>query len=340
TGIVRHDYLPFGEEIGAGVGIRSASYGYGTDTVRQKYTGHERDGETGLDFAQARYYANNQGRFTGADSFAGSALDPQSLNLYAYSLNNPIKYSDPSGHTPLSASSIIDESTRYYCCRGEGLVIASPGTVATILKFLLGDYVDDPGDASHDVSEALRGPSALLINPAAAGAQVEVGIADTNLFTEIILGAEHGLKPEDFGVPTGTQLVVTDTIIDEIASKTGIARDTLASAAGKLRIDIRNPAADKLAAATKEISGLFPSGNLPKDPKKLGNTLTDLKIIADAKALGIGVLSNDTGVFQATVKGGGTLAKRLGVGFHRTTVPPKTPNFHGRFIKALANILK
>jgi len=49
NGIIRHDYLPFGEEIGEGVGIRSSSSGYGTDTVRQKFTSYERDNETGLD---------------------------------------------------------------------------------------------------------------------------------------------------------------------------------------------------------------------------------------------------------------------------------------------------
>ena|SRR5262245_54661844 len=56
----RRDYGPFGEEVRAGVGIRSASNGYGTDTVRQKSTGHERDSETELDYFGARYYTNLQ----------------------------------------------------------------------------------------------------------------------------------------------------------------------------------------------------------------------------------------------------------------------------------------
>jgi len=98
-GIVRHDYLPFGEEISAGVGIRSASYGYGTDTVRQKYTGKERDGETGLDYFQARYYSSTQGRFTSADLPTADLVpaNPQSMNRYAYVRNNPCKNIDPNG---------------------------------------------------------------------------------------------------------------------------------------------------------------------------------------------------------------------------------------------------
>jgi len=92
--------LPFGEEINAGVGIRSASNGYGTNTVRQKYGSKERDNETGLDFFESRYYSSSQGRFTKPDTFGGKLTNPQTLNLYAYVLNNPLKWTDPTGHAP------------------------------------------------------------------------------------------------------------------------------------------------------------------------------------------------------------------------------------------------
>jgi len=46
--VKRHDYLPFGEELSAGQGLRSTTLGYGTaDGVRQKFTQKERDIETG-----------------------------------------------------------------------------------------------------------------------------------------------------------------------------------------------------------------------------------------------------------------------------------------------------
>jgi RHS repeat-associated protein len=65
----RHDYLPFGEEnvYNAAGGSRTAANGHMADGVRQKFVGYERDTETGLDFVQARYYANVQGRFTSPD---------------------------------------------------------------------------------------------------------------------------------------------------------------------------------------------------------------------------------------------------------------------------------
>jgi RHS repeat-associated protein len=98
-GVRRHDFLPFGEELVAGVGIRSAALGYGVDSTRQKFTGKERDNETSLDYFLARYYSSTQGRFTSPDvPFADqSEEDPQSWNLYVYVGNNPLTYIDPFG---------------------------------------------------------------------------------------------------------------------------------------------------------------------------------------------------------------------------------------------------
>ncbi|MCA1643057.1 MAG: DUF4214 domain-containing protein [Acidobacteria bacterium] len=86
AGVKRHDYLPFGEELPAGQGGRTSAQGYAADSLRQKYTGYERDAETGLNFAEARYHSDTQGRFTSIDPLSASAklTDPQSLNRYAY----------------------------------------------------------------------------------------------------------------------------------------------------------------------------------------------------------------------------------------------------------------
>lgn len=101
SGVSRHDYLPFGEEIQAGVGGRTTNQGYSQlDGVRQKFGGgHERDDETGLDFMQARYYSSAQGRFASVDlgNASASESDPQSWNGYAYARNNGLLYTDPDG---------------------------------------------------------------------------------------------------------------------------------------------------------------------------------------------------------------------------------------------------
>jgi len=97
----RHDYLPFGEEIFSSLTPqRTSGVGYTTDTIRQQFTGYERDGESGLDFAQARYYNSKVGRFTTTDPIffqTMMAIDPQRFNLYGYGRNNPLKWVDPEG---------------------------------------------------------------------------------------------------------------------------------------------------------------------------------------------------------------------------------------------------
>lgn len=92
------DYYPFG-------GLAPTS----TDSVPQsyKFTGKERDAESGLDEFGARYYASNFGRFMTPDWAARATAvpyavfgDPQSLNLYGYVRNDPVSRVDPDGHGP------------------------------------------------------------------------------------------------------------------------------------------------------------------------------------------------------------------------------------------------
>ena len=99
--VSRHDYMPFGEELGAGVGGRTTGIGFpGTsDGIRQKFTSYERDAESSLDFAQARYYSSIHGRFTSVDPLTPSAIlgNPQTFNRYSYVINSPLSIIDPTG---------------------------------------------------------------------------------------------------------------------------------------------------------------------------------------------------------------------------------------------------
>ena len=88
-----HVYYPFGEEATA----------FNQDTIRAKFTGHERDlgnpGGSGddLDYMHARHESEWTGRFLSVDPIGGSPSAPQSFNRYTYVMNSPLSSTDPDG---------------------------------------------------------------------------------------------------------------------------------------------------------------------------------------------------------------------------------------------------
>ncbi len=101
TGAVQaaHDYYPFGGEVQGQTAGRNNAWGT-TDYLSQKFTGQERDTESGLDHFPARHFASAMGRFMVPDPAGNLVADftnPQSLNMYGYTVNNPLAYTDPSG---------------------------------------------------------------------------------------------------------------------------------------------------------------------------------------------------------------------------------------------------
>jgi RHS repeat-associated protein len=89
------DYYPWGGELQF----------VNNDSNRYKFTGKERDSESGLDYFGARYYSNGLGRWVSADWSAKPVPvpyadfgDPQSLNLYSYVGDSPLGSLDPDGH--------------------------------------------------------------------------------------------------------------------------------------------------------------------------------------------------------------------------------------------------
>jgi len=78
------------------LGFRAALH---LERIRSRYTGKERDTESGNDYFGARYYASSMGRFLSPDPTlrSGHPADPQTWNRYVYGGNNPLKFIDPDG---------------------------------------------------------------------------------------------------------------------------------------------------------------------------------------------------------------------------------------------------
>src|SRR4029077_18087752 len=84
-------YAPFGEPYAT------------TGTTDLSYTGMNQDTVSNLYDFPAREYGNIQGRWPATDPSGTASVDPrnpQTWNRYAYALNNPLGFTDPTGTTP------------------------------------------------------------------------------------------------------------------------------------------------------------------------------------------------------------------------------------------------
>ena len=88
----RYEYTPFGQEkFVLNPNLR----------FDPRFTGQEYDIETGLYYFKARFYDPVLARFIQPDTVVPAIKSLQAYNRYAYVLNNPLKYNDPSGHVAL-----------------------------------------------------------------------------------------------------------------------------------------------------------------------------------------------------------------------------------------------
>lgn len=88
--IARYDYTPYGSSVAA----------LGNSPDGPGYTGHVNDPKTGLVYMQARYY-QPIGRFLSPDPVGPNPGNVFDFNRYAYTNNNPSRYTDPDGRCPV-----------------------------------------------------------------------------------------------------------------------------------------------------------------------------------------------------------------------------------------------
>ncbi|MEM7033388.1 MAG: RHS repeat-associated core domain-containing protein [Chloroflexota bacterium] len=87
----------------------ASQWSSGVDQSDYDFTGQRLDSFKLLDY-NARFYEPAIGRFISADTIVPDPADPQSLNRYSYVYNNPLKYTDPSGHTPCGQTLVCVEN--------------------------------------------------------------------------------------------------------------------------------------------------------------------------------------------------------------------------------------
>ncbi len=142
----RYDYMPFGSE----------RVTEGDEKEAHRYTGQELDEETGLYYYGARYYDSDIGRFISVDplvmdeakksqvSMASVLKNPQLLNAFTYTLNNPVKFIDPTGESTASnmawgIGAVIDSLPRLYFGTALGLTSPFSANNAVVGSILIAD---------------------------------------------------------------------------------------------------------------------------------------------------------------------------------------------------------
>ncbi len=97
-------------------------YDSGTMTTDYLYTGQREEAEIGLYYYVARWYDPAIGRFIQADSIVPNPGSAKGFDRYSYGYNNPLSFTDPSGHFPQEPPSSTP------CIDGICLPNGEPGT--------------------------------------------------------------------------------------------------------------------------------------------------------------------------------------------------------------------
>jgi len=126
----RRSYLPFGGTWGSSTPDLPTAFAF---------TGQREDLETGLYYYIARYYDPDIAHFTQADTVVPGAGNPLAWNRYAYTLYNPLRYVDPSGHWVCNENGVcyIDGWDDEYMSKQKGnacAVVSIAGALSVLYK--------------------------------------------------------------------------------------------------------------------------------------------------------------------------------------------------------------
>ncbi len=182
-------YAPFG-----GV-VEDASFG--RDIATRKFAGKELDASTGLSYFGARYYDSVTGRFLTPDqNIVSHGTDPQGFNRYAYTLNDPVSYTDPTGEYPFVAG----YNAAQFGLDASAKLTAFEQSIVTDRPGLGGVFFNTAVSSVADVSRGL-----LAITQVGTGAAAGVErISNAEDGWDVVIGVAQVLK--DAGEVSGTVL--------------------------------------------------------------------------------------------------------------------------------------
>jgi RHS repeat-associated protein len=94
----KENYRPYGSKYNNSADSNANAIGF---------AGRPYDASSGLSYMEARYYDPVLGRFLGVDPAPLNPSSVHGLNRYTYANNNPVRYVDPDGHSPLDVAFLV-----------------------------------------------------------------------------------------------------------------------------------------------------------------------------------------------------------------------------------------
>ncbi len=175
--VQRVEYKPWGE-VARQVGNVEAT---------RRFTGKELDDpEIGLHYYDGRYYSALVGRFVSPDPFVPAPGSPQSLNRFAYVLNNPVNLIDPTGFFSIGGFFKARLELGWKIAR-----VAAPILIGITIGITLSPYIGPVG--------------AGFVAGAAAGS-LNTALNGGNLAVNILVGATFGAIGGAIGPPIASAI--------------------------------------------------------------------------------------------------------------------------------------
>lgn len=119
------------------------------------YRGYVYDRETQLYYLQSRYYNPEVGRFLNADIYTSTGQGLLGNNMFAYCLNNPVRYADHSGElvVEISIATVVAYAGIALCA----FALAHIGAklVITIVEYLTEQWAYSSSTIMHSAEETL-----------------------------------------------------------------------------------------------------------------------------------------------------------------------------------------